>query len=70
VLAAFAAAASRSPRSGHELTALLGRVLSGSWSLHAPVKDTGDKAPADSAAEKELGGGKPPARRGRRKGNA
>ncbi|HEX8702951.1 MAG TPA: ClpX C4-type zinc finger protein [Myxococcaceae bacterium] len=57
VLAAFAAAAARSPRLGHELTALLGRVLSGSWSLHSP-------------AEKDLGDGKPSSRRGRRKGNA
>jgi hypothetical protein len=64
VLATFAAAAARSPRAGHELTAMLGRVLSGSWSLHAAGKDAGDKAPAD----KELGA-KPPGRRGRRKGS-
>ncbi len=54
VLVALAAAAARWPRLGHELTAMLGRVLAGSWSLHTPGKDAG---------------GKPPGRRGRRKGS-
>jgi hypothetical protein len=63
VLAAFALAASRSPRSGHELAALLARVPSGSWSLHSVGKDAGDKG-----TEAKDEGGKPPARRGRRKG--
>jgi hypothetical protein len=65
VLAAFAAAAARSPRSGHELTALIARVLSGSWSLRSPVQPTGSQGPVDKDE-----GGKPLARRGRRKGNA
>ena len=69
VLATFAAAAARSPRAGHELTAMLGRVLSGTWSLHAPGKDAGDKAPADKAPEEKEPGGKPSGRRGRRKGS-
>jgi hypothetical protein len=65
VLAALAAAAGRWPRLGHELTAMLGRVLSGSWTLHAPGKEAEDKVPA----EKDLAG-KPPVRRGRRKGSS
>jgi hypothetical protein len=36
VVAAFAAEAVRSPRAGHELNALLNRVLAGSWSIEAP----------------------------------
>lgn len=65
VLAAFAGAAARSPRLGHELTALLARVLAGSWRLQAFTRDMEDKGPV----AKEVGG-KPPARRGRRKGPA
>ncbi|MDY7228194.1 ClpX C4-type zinc finger protein [Hyalangium rubrum] len=57
VLAAFASEAARSPRFGHELSALLSRVLAGSWSLQGASPDSQDDA-----------GGKPPARRGRRKG--
>jgi hypothetical protein len=34
VISAFAAEAVRSPRAGHELNALLNRVLAGSWSLN------------------------------------
>lgn len=64
VLAAFAAEAARSPRAGHELSALLARVLAGSWSLHeVGLQPRGD------AGGKETGG-KPPARRGRRKGTS
>jgi hypothetical protein len=65
VLAAFATAAVLSPRLGHELTALLARVPSGSWLLHSPVKSAEDKGPEDKDA-----GAKPPARRSRRKGPA
>ncbi|WP_225409672.1 ClpX C4-type zinc finger protein [Stigmatella hybrida] len=36
VVAAFAAEAVRSPRAGHELNALLNRVLAGSWSIEVP----------------------------------
>ncbi len=67
VLAAFASEAARSPRAGHELNALLTRVLAGSWSLageekKARVKKAGGKsAGAKGAATK-------PSRRGRRKG--
>ena len=70
VLATFAAAAARSPRLGHELTALLGRVLSGSWSLHAPGKDTAGTAPAASMPADKEPEGKPTVRRGRRKGSS
>ncbi len=54
VLAAFAAQAARSPRAGHELSALLARVLPGSWRL-------------ERAARK---GRAKPARKGRRKGSS
>jgi len=71
VLATFAAAAARSPRLGHELTALLGRVPSGSWSLHAPGQDAAGTAPAaPEPKDKDLGGGKPTTRRVRRKGSS
>jgi len=71
VLATFAAAAARSPRSGHELTALLGRVPSGSWSLHAPGQDAAGTAPGGAEPkDRDLGGGKPTTRRVRRKGSS
>jgi hypothetical protein len=64
VLAAIAAEAASSPRAGHELSALLTRLLAGTWSLAKPGKNTRSKeggAPEASAK---------PARRGRRKGKA
>ncbi|HYH95686.1 ClpX C4-type zinc finger protein [Hyalangium sp.] len=61
VLAAIAAEAASSPRAGHELNALLARVLVGSWSLMAAGPKPGaKKGKAPRAAAK-------PARR-RRKG--
>jgi hypothetical protein len=44
VLTALATEAARSPRSGHELQALLARVLPGSWRLE--VKKKGKAKPA------------------------
>jgi hypothetical protein len=67
VLAAFAAEAARSPRAGHELNALLSRVLAGSWSLAGEEK----KAPGRKTAGKgaaRAGAAKKPGRRGRPKG--
>jgi hypothetical protein len=67
VLAAFAAEAAHSPRAGHELNALLTRVLPGSWSLAGEEKKArGKKAAGKRAAGK--GAVTKPARRGRRKG--
>ncbi len=63
VLAAIAAEAASSSRSGHELSALLTRLLAGAWSLD-PGRGRGNKeggAPKPKASAK-------PARRGRRKG--
>jgi ClpX C4-type zinc finger len=68
VLAAFAAEATNSPRAGHELNALLSRVLAGSWSLAGEEK----KAPGRKAAGKgaaRRGAAKKPGRRGRPKGS-
>jgi hypothetical protein len=64
VLAAIAAEAMGSSRSGHELNALLTRVLAGAWSLADPAQGAGSKegrVPKPKAPAK-------PARRGRRKG--
>lgn len=64
VLAAIASEAASSPRAGHELNALLTRVLAGAWSLADPGQDTRNKergVPKPKASAK-------PARRGRRKG--
>lgn len=66
-LAAFASEAARSPRAGHELNALLTRVLAGTWSLPGNqkkprVKKTGGKSTAAKGSAKKS------ARRGRRKG--
>ncbi|HVG58375.1 MAG TPA: ClpX C4-type zinc finger protein [Hyalangium sp.] len=64
VLAAIAAEAVRSSRSGHELNALLTRVLAGAWSLADPGQGTASKeggVPKPKAPAK-------PARRSRRKG--
>ncbi|MFL5343978.1 MAG: ClpX C4-type zinc finger protein [Hyalangium sp.] len=67
VLAAFASEAARSPRAGHELNALLTRVLAGAWSLAGEEKKPHvKKAGGKGAATK--GSAKRPARRGRRKG--
>jgi hypothetical protein len=69
VLAAFASEAARSPRAGHELNALLTRVLAGAWSLAGEEKKARvKKAGGKSAAAK--GAAKKPTRRGRRKGTA
>jgi hypothetical protein len=68
VLAAFAAEAARSPRAGHELNALLSRVLAGSWSLAGGEK----KAPGRKTAGKGAAGrgaAKKPGRRRRPKGS-
>jgi hypothetical protein len=59
VLAALASEVARSPRAGHELSALLARVLAGSWRLAGREKVARGK-----------GAAKKPARRGRRKGPA
>ncbi|WP_224361030.1 ClpX C4-type zinc finger protein [Hyalangium versicolor] len=63
VLAAFAAEAVRSPRAGHELSALLTRVLAGSWSLAGEEKKARTKKVAGKGAATK------PGRRGRRKGS-
>ena len=64
VLAAIASEAASSPRAGHELNALLTRVLAGAWSLADPGQGTRNKeggVPKPKAPAK-------PARRSRRKG--
>ncbi|WP_224242577.1 ClpX C4-type zinc finger protein [Hyalangium gracile] len=67
VLSAFATEAARSARAGHELNALLARVLAGSWSLEGEQKQaSGKKAESRGAVGK--GTAKKPSRRGRRKG--
>lgn len=63
VLAAIAAEAASSSRSGHELNALLTRVLAGAWSLDPGQETRGKRGRAPRASAK-------PARRGRRKGKA
>jgi hypothetical protein len=66
VLAAIASEAAGSPRAGHELNALLTRVLAGAWSLADPEQDSRSKegrGPKPKAPAK-------PASRGRRKGKA
>jgi hypothetical protein len=64
VLAAIAAEAVSSSRSGHELNALLTRVLAGAWSLADPGRATGSKG---GGVPKPKASAKPP-RRGPRKG--
>jgi hypothetical protein len=74
VLAAFASEAARSPRSGHELSALLARVPAGSWSLESGSRPAGAGEPAGKGAGvKEAGptdAEAKPGRRGRRKGSS
>jgi hypothetical protein len=65
VLTAIAAEAVSSSRSGHELNALLTRVLSGAWSLADP--GLGTRGKKEGGVPKPKASAKP-ARRGRRKG--
>jgi hypothetical protein len=62
VLAAIASEAASSPRAGHELSAMLTRLLAGAWSLAAPGKDTGSEEGRVPKARAKTAG------RGRRKG--